>query len=127
MSRSHSPAKIRTSPCTRSVTVRDPHPLGTRGLGVGAARSLSSGARARRRWSSVGVAVEPSPGGPPSAVRYQWDADTEILAVSILDPESGMAGGTSLLPLVSGSALREVAGLRAGANGIYSRCRWSSD
>lgn len=76
--------------------MRDSNPPGTRGPGVGAARSLTSGARGRRRWSSVGVAVEPSPGGPPSAVRYQWDADTEILAVSILDPGSGMAAGTSL-------------------------------
>ena len=76
--------------------MHDPDPLGPRGPSLDAARSLADGPRNRRRWTSVGVAVEPAADGPPSTVRYQWDADTEILAASIVDRRGGGASATSL-------------------------------
>jgi hypothetical protein len=53
------------------------------------------GARNRRRWTAVALEVEPSGDAPP-AVRYAWDADTEILAASVADRRGGGAAATSL-------------------------------
>ncbi|GLC26061.1 hypothetical protein rosag_25740 [Roseisolibacter agri] len=91
-------------PPTRSAPVRDPDPLAPRGQSVDAARGPSLGpsldpspvARGRRRWTRVGVAVEPPGDGPPSRVRYQWDADTELLVASIGDRRNGGAAAASL-------------------------------
>lgn len=60
------------------------------------AASGVAGARARpRRWTSVPVAVAPAD-GPPAAVRYRWDADTEILAATVVDRRGGGTATTSV-------------------------------
>ncbi|MGZ8413334.1 MAG: DUF2283 domain-containing protein [Gemmatirosa sp.] len=73
----------------------DPHGAGAshdaRAIG------LPSGAHRRPRWTTINVAVEATPGAAPAAVRYQWDADTELLAASVVDRRPhGDAGATSL-------------------------------
>lgn len=53
------------------------------------------GARNRRRWERVTLAVEPTELAPPP-VEHRWDADTEILAVSIAERRGGGAAATAV-------------------------------
>jgi hypothetical protein len=61
-----------------------------------AAASVAGSARNRRRWTSVALAVESAGVGPLPPVRYAWDADTEILTVSVADRRGGGAAAVSL-------------------------------
>ena len=77
--------------------MRDPDVLGPSGLDAEFARSLMPGARLRRRWSGIAVAVEGlSDGERLPQVHYRWDADTEILTVEIADQRGGGASSVSL-------------------------------
>jgi hypothetical protein len=91
--------------------MRDLPPLGahdaTRALGPAA------GAR-RRRWTHVGVAVEAAPGSAPAPVRYQWDADTELLAASLVDRHRGRAADATSLQLEGRDGSWITLELRAG-------------
>ena len=60
-----------------------------------ALHSALSGRRPRRRLSSVSFAVEPIEGAP-EAVRYRWDADTEILSASVVDRRGGGSVATAV-------------------------------
>lgn len=70
--------------------VRDPDPRP-----LDSVHGLVLGARNRRRWHSVALAVEPTT-APTPGVEYRWDADTEILAASIAERRGGAAAATAV-------------------------------
>ena len=77
--------------------MRDPDVLGPRGIDAELARSLMPGARMRRRWPGIPVAVEALLAGErPPRVHHRWDAETEILAVEIVERREGGASSVSL-------------------------------
>lgn len=53
------------------------------------------GSRSRRRLTSVGFAVDVRDDASP-AVRFRWDADTEILSASIVDRRGGGSVATTV-------------------------------
>lgn len=69
----------------QEVAVSDPQSL----------RGATPGSRNRRRLTHVPFVVEPSL-DPAPPVDYRWDADTEILAVSVADRRGGGSISTSV-------------------------------
>ena len=57
--------------------------------------SALKGARSRRRLTSVGFDVVPNDDAA-DAVRFRWDADTEILSASIVDRRGGGSVATTV-------------------------------
>lgn len=57
--------------------------------------SALTGSRSRRRLTSVGFRVLPHD-DTVDAVRYRWDADTEILSASIVDRRGGGSVATTV-------------------------------
>jgi hypothetical protein len=78
--------------------VPDPDVLGPRDDDPGSARGEPSPARAaRRHLTGVPAAVQALADDEAlPQVRYQWDADTQLLAASVLDRTAGGAAPTSV-------------------------------